>query len=125
VGAGVAPTHSYSHAGAYTVKLAVIDALGFAGTETSLVTVGPAGQIKKLAVRAKGGSELLIVTVSGPGTVRVGKTSKRLPAAGSASFKVGSAPKKRHKLKVKATVVYTPGFGPAVRRTYSEVVFGR
>jgi PKD repeat protein len=124
-GTGLAPKHAYSRPGVYTVRLSVADVLGFTASESSQVTVAPLGKITKLALRRSGRSELLVVTVSGPGTVRVGKTSKTLTAAGSTSFKVGSAPKKRHKLKLKAAVVYTPRFGPVVRRIYSGVVFGR
>ena len=108
-GTGVAAKHAYSHPGVYTVRLSVTDALGFVGTQTARLTVKSPGKITKLALRKSGKSAMLVVTVSGPGTVRVGKTSHRLKAAGSASFKVAS----RHKL----TVVYTPEFGPVVTRT--------
>ncbi len=107
-GAGVAPKHAYSHPGDYTVRLSVTDALGFVGTQITRLTVESPGKITRLALHKSGKSAMLVVTVSGPGTVRVGKTSHRLKAAGSASFKVAS----RHKL----TVVYTPEFGPVVTR---------
>ncbi len=108
-GTGVAPKHAYSHPGVYTVRLSVTDALGFVGTQTARLTVESPGKITKLALRKRGKWAKLVVTVSGPGTVRVGKTSHRLKAAGSASFKVASGQE--------LTVVYTPEFGPAVTRT--------
>jgi hypothetical protein len=57
--------------------------------------------------------------------VRVGKSSHTLSAAGSTSFKVGSVPKKHHKLKLKLSVTYVPRFGPVATRTYRRVVSNR
>jgi PKD repeat protein len=124
-GTGAAPKHTYSRPGVYSVALTVADALGLTGTETERITVGPAGEIAKLALRKSGKAELLIVKVSGPGSVRLGNASRRLAAAGRVSFKIGSAPKKHHRLRLKVIVVYTPRFGPVVVKTYRGVVSGR
>jgi PKD repeat protein len=124
-GTGAATKHAFSRPGVYTVGLTVADALGFTGTATQQITVGPPGRITKLALRKSGRSELLVVTVSGPGAVRVGKSSHTRSAAGSVSFKVGSAPKKHHQLKLKVIVAYTPRFGPVVTKAYRGVVSGR
>lgn len=45
------PTHTYAATGEYTVTLAVYDACGNSGTDTSIVTVKPRAQVGMLEVR--------------------------------------------------------------------------
>jgi PKD repeat protein len=121
---GAARSHVYAKPGVYTVTLAVADSLGFSATKSASLTVRAPGRITKLSVKKSKGKESLVISVSAAGTVRVGSRSARLRRAGNASFKLGSAPKRHHKLSVKVTVVYVPQAGPEVKVKFAKVLKG-
>lgn len=121
---GATRSHVYAKPGVYTVRLAVADSLGFSATKSASLTVVAPGRITKLSVKKFKGKEFLVISVSAAGTVRIGSRSTRLRRAGKASFKLGSAPKKHHKLSVKVTVVYVPQAGPEVKVKFAKVFKG-
>jgi PKD repeat protein len=123
-GTGKAPSHTYAKPGVYSVTLKITDSFGLVASKTSSLTVSAPGKIVSLATRRVGTGEFLVVTVSQAGKIQVGTATATLTKAGSASFRVGTAPAPHHQLKVNVTVVYTPQAGPVVRQTYSKVIQG-
>jgi PKD repeat protein len=116
-GTGVSASHTYTSAGHYTVTLTVTDSFGFTGTKSESVTVPPAPRITKISVKKSKGKHYLVVTVSGPGTVKVGSKSMTLHAAGKTEFKLSS--KHTH---VTVTIIYTPTGGTPQRKTVTVTV---
>lgn len=116
-GSGVAPKHIYARRGTYTVTLTVADAAGFTSTRSLSVAVH-ASPIKSASLKLVKGKYYLIVTVRGPGTVRVGSAKVTLKRAGKATLKLslsGAQRRRLHRHKtVKLTIIYTPRHGARI-----------
>jgi PKD repeat protein len=125
-GSGATASHTYAHAGAYAVSLTITDRSGLNSTATTRVTVATAGRITKVAASGK----LLRVTVSGPGTLRLGSkrfTARKagtlkvpIPLSGAQSRQLGRA----HALKLTLALTFVPLAGPTEHLSPKVTVHG-
>jgi hypothetical protein len=123
-GTGVRSQHAYAHAGTYTVTLAVTDSLGFTSapvTRTVAVAAIAPGRITGTRTRTQGRSHQLLVSVSRPGRVSVGKRSVTLGSPGTARFRLVLSRaqlrrlKAHHAIRLHLKIVYTPDVGQTLK----------
>jgi PKD repeat protein len=117
-GTGATPNHVYAGAGTYTVTLTVTDSKGLTATTTTTVTVVKPATIT--GVKAPKHGAAAMVSVSGAGTISIGRRHVTLTAAGTAKVALTLTRRqraqlsRRHKLNVSVAVTFVPRAGPAV-----------
>jgi chitodextrinase len=112
---GVRQTHTYKSAGSYTVTLTVIGRSGLTASTSRTLKVIKASTITKVSVKGR----YVLVTVDGPGTVRVG--ARRFTAAKAKTLKIPisltTAQKRslaqRHTLTLTLRLTFVPVRGPS------------
>jgi PKD repeat protein len=120
---GVGPSHTFKKTGTFSVTLVVTDASGSTASVTeSLVVKAPS--ITKVSVTKGSKSEKLKVTLSGPGTLKLGSTKSKVGRPRTVTFKVKLSKKQLKTLKSehKLTVHYKLSFSPAVGKKSSKTV---
>ena len=123
-GSGLAPVHTYSRTGRFTVRLSVVDASGQTASTSQTVQV-VAASIGAVSLKAGLRVETLLVRVTGPGTLRVG--SSKLKVRGPRTIKVRvvltaaqrSTLRSRHRLTIHVTLTFTPKTGHRTTKRYA------
>jgi PKD repeat protein len=110
---GKSVSHTFGKTGTFPVILTVTDASGTTASITERMTV-KAPSITKVKVRTGKKREQLKVSVSGPGTLKLGSKKTKIKAAKTVTLTVKLSRSQRHTLrsKGKLTVRYKLSFSP-------------
>ncbi|MDQ6836044.1 MAG: PKD domain-containing protein [Actinomycetota bacterium] len=121
-GSGRSPGHTYRRPGVYTVALTVRDAWGTTVTVTRRLAVR-AASITRVRVSRHNAVSRLKVTLSGPGTLRLGTTALRVGRPRTVSLRLALSLAQRQRLLLRHLVTlrlalkFTPEAGAVTRLT--------
>jgi PKD repeat protein len=101
-GGGATATHRYAHGGRYTVQLIVTGSGGGQSTATQTVTI--TGKITRVTITK---AAVLRVTVSGPGTLKLGARHVSIRRFGTVGIKLALSAAQQHRLRTGGTVTLT------------------
>jgi hypothetical protein len=122
-GAGARSSHTYHHAGRYTVQLTVTDANGQRGSTARVLNVVRPEKIVKLILGRAGRDVRLTIKLSGPGTLQVGSHRRKIRRARTLNLRLGLSRTQRRalirekRLVYSVKVVFNPQAGRRVRTT--------
>jgi PKD repeat protein len=127
---GVAASHTYKKAGTYRVTLSITSSSGVSATAVDSLVVVTGGRIKKISTSAKQGSDLLTISLTGPGRLSVG--TRRLTIARAETIRVRVTPTATERrllqsgrdVKVTIRVVFTPRIGRTTKTGVSSTFRG-
>jgi PKD repeat protein len=126
---GVSPSHTFARPGTYTVSLVVTDLSGSTSSTTRSITV-KAATITSFSVKTSKTVERITLTLSGPGSLSVGKKRFNIKQAGKFVFKLTLTKAQRgrlshhHSVKIKLTFKFKPTVGSSSSKTVSFKVRG-
>ncbi len=127
-GSGARPSHTFARPGTYTVRLSVSDAAGASAATASTVTVFPAATVTKVSVRRTGARHVLRITLTGAGSLTVGKRKLEVRRAGTVSVPLGLSAHQLRQLtrnrqvKLAVRISFSPAAGAVTRRTVHLIV---
>lgn len=120
-GSGPLVSHTYLKPGIYTATLTIRDGSGATSTATRSVNVG-SPSITVVKVKKGGKIERLTLTITGPGTLKLGSKTYKIRSPGKSLLKVRLSPRQiaRHRAHQRVTVRlrlrFLPTFGNASSR---------
>lgn len=121
--------HAYARAGLFTVTLTVTDATGSTASTTTIVSV-QSPKIASISIKKSKTVERITLTLSGPGTLSVGKKKFSIKHAGGFVFtlRLSKAQRNRlhqhHTVNIKLTFKFKPTLGSSSSKTVSFPVKG-
>jgi PKD repeat protein len=120
---GTSPSHAFTKTGNIPVTLTVTDASGATASITEAIVV-KAPSISKVSVKKGTKSVQLKVSLSGPGTLRLGSKKTKVKGPKTVTLKVALSRAQRHTLSArhKLTVRFKLSFAPAVGKPSRKTV---
>lgn len=124
---GISAAHTYGRPGAYHVTLTVRDATGVSASSTRTVTVLSPG-FTGVKIKTSHTVELIRLSLSGPGTLTVGRQHIRIRHAGVTTYRLVLSRAQRaklrshHRLHIKIAFRFAPKVGTVSRRTVAFTV---
>ncbi len=124
---GLTAAHTYGHPGLYHVTLTVRDGTGMSASSTRTITVVSPG-FTGVKVKTSHTVELIRLSLTGPGTLTVGKKHIRVKRAGVSTYRLVLSRAQRaklhahHRLQIKIAFRFVPKVGTTSRRTVAFTV---
>jgi hypothetical protein len=119
------PSHTYRAPGLYRVTLTVVSSDGTRATTTISFSVLAPGRITHVQARQGSSGPTVIVSVNGPGRLRVGSHTVTVHGAGAAFVQLRCTTAQLRALaahrtvRIKTAIAFHPTAGPASHRTYT------
>jgi PKD repeat protein len=120
-GSGGSPSHAYSRPGTYTVTLIATDSSGQTAAASQSVLVNVLARVANVRVTKQAGRRVLLLSVSGSGTLIVNGHRFRARSAGRLRVKLPLTGRQARQLRqrhtVKLMLKFVPSFGPPQKIT--------